>query len=105
VREQRKTVVNLRMTHPDRLAETLFTPAQVQLCLVERSNTLQTEIASLLAAEVGPVLAANSIYWDEPARLDRNTATLHGLLQIAGLYRLKIGSDAAEIVSMLNRLI
>jgi hypothetical protein len=104
VREQRKTVVNLRLAHPDHLAETLFTPAQVQLCLVERSNTHRTEIAPLSAAEVGPVLAANSVYWDEPARLAHNTAALHSLLQTAALYRLKIGSDAAEIVSTLNRL-
>ncbi|MBI1877611.1 MAG: hypothetical protein HYR94_05165 [Chloroflexi bacterium] len=104
VREQRKTVVNLRALHPDRLAETLFSPAAIQLCLVERHRARLTEVASLSAAEAVPVLAANSVYWDRPAKLAHNTAILQALLESASLYRLKIGSDVAGIVSALDAI-
>lgn len=104
VREQRKTVVNLRAVHPDSLAETLFSPKSIQLCLVERSGIRQTEVAPLAPAEAWPTLAANSVYWDIPGRLDHNTAALQALLETASLYRLKIGSDLEGIVSALNGL-
>ncbi|GAB4456177.1 MAG: hypothetical protein Fur0044_50160 [Anaerolineae bacterium] len=104
VREQRKTVVNLRAVHTDRLAETLFMPQQIHLCLVERSSNTQTEIAPLSPAEAEPVLAANSVFWDEPARLAHNTAALHVLLESAGLYRLKIGTEPEGIVQTIAKL-
>jgi hypothetical protein len=104
VREQRKTVVNLRVAHPGQLAETLFTPAAIQLCMVERRETGQTELVPLSPAEALPVLAANTVFWDEAPRLTHNTAIVQALLETAALYRLKIGSDQAGIVSALNRL-
>ncbi|MBE7553502.1 MAG: hypothetical protein HS126_20720 [Anaerolineales bacterium] len=104
VREQRKTVINLRAAHPDGLAETLFSPKSIQLCLVERNGFSQTEVAPLIPAEAWPTLAANSVYWDIPERLDHNAATLQALLESASLYRLKIGSDPEGIVSALSGL-
>ncbi|NJN99908.1 MAG: hypothetical protein HC875_40280 [Anaerolineales bacterium] len=104
VREQRKTVVNLRAVHGDRLAETLFTPQQIQLCLVERGGNSQTEIAPLSPAEAEPVLAANSVFWDEPSRLAHNTAALHALLESAALYRLRIGTEPDGIVQTIAKL-
>jgi hypothetical protein len=103
VREQRKTVVNLRATHPGHLAETLLTPSAIQLCLVERGAG-QTEIESLSSAEAEPVLAANTVFWDEPARLSHNAAALQALLESASLYRLKLGQEPEGIVSVVNRL-
>jgi hypothetical protein len=104
VREQRKTVVNLREVHPTRLVESLFTPATIQLCLVERNNAGQTEITPLPAAEAESVLTANSVYWDEPVRLAHNTAALQALLQTANLYRLRIGTEPAEIIRAIDHL-
>ncbi len=104
VREQRKTVVNLRVAHPGRLAETLFTPSRIQLCYVERSGNEQTEIAPLPVEEAAALLAANTVYWDEPVRLQHNTAALQALLGIAQLYRLKIGWDEQGIVAALAGL-
>jgi hypothetical protein len=104
VREQRKTVVNLRAVHPAGLAETLFVPSAIQLCLVERSGTRQTEVAPLTAAVAWPVIAANSVYWAEPGQLAHHMATLHALLESANLCRLKIGLDSEGIVSALNSL-
>ena len=47
MREDRKTVVNLRAAHPERLAETLVKPAAIQLCFVERRGTAQTLVQVL----------------------------------------------------------
>ncbi len=104
VREQRKTVVNLRAVHPGHLVETLFSPTEIQLCVVERSGSRQTEIESLSAAEAASILAANSVYWDEPARLAHNAATLAALLQSVTLYRLKIGTDIADLIGAVDNL-
>ncbi len=104
VREQRKTVVNLRALHGDCLAETLFTPQQIQLCLVERGGNQHTEIAPLSPAEAEPVLAANSVFWDEPSRLAHNTVALQALLQSAALYRLRIGTEPDGIVQTIAKL-
>jgi hypothetical protein len=104
VREQCKTVVNLRAVHPDSLAETLFSPQSIQLCLVERIGTSQTEVMPLSPAEAWPLVTANSVYWAEPGQLTHNMITLHALLKTAGLYRLKIGTDSEGIVAALNEL-
>ncbi len=104
VREQRKTVVNLRAIHPDRLAETLFTPLAIQLCFVERGETRQTRVVPLSPTEALSILAANTVFWDEVERLTHNTAVLHALLETANLYHLKIGSHEEGIVSALNTL-
>jgi len=104
MREQRKTVVNLRAVHPDRLAETLFTPSAIQLCFVERGETRQTQVASLSPTEALSILAANTVFWDEAVRLAHNTTTLNALLQTASLYRLKIGTEVGDIVGTIDRL-
>jgi hypothetical protein len=104
MREQRKTVINLRAVHPHQLAETLFTPSVIQLCFVERGETWQTQVASLSPTEVLPVLVANTVFWDEAARLAHNTTTLNALLQTANLYRLKIGAEVGDIVGKIDKL-
>jgi hypothetical protein len=105
VREQRKTVVNLRLAHPEHLAEALFMPEQIQLCYVERSPDSQTAITPLPVDEAAALLAANTVYWAEPERLHHNTTALQSLLQRASLYRLRIGSNSANIIDTLNQLI
>jgi hypothetical protein len=104
VREQRKTVVNLRLAHPDRLVETLFTPALIQICYGERSGDRRTQIRPLALAEAAPLLAANTVYWDTPERLAHNTMVLELLLQTAQLYHLQIGTEQKGIVSALDNL-
>ncbi len=103
-REQRKTVVNLRAVHPDRLAETLFIPSSIQLCFVQRSETKDTQVSPLTPTEAASLLADNTVYWDEPNRLAHNTAILSALLEIAGLFRLRIGTDTNKIISAIGQL-
>jgi hypothetical protein len=104
VREQCKTVVNLRSAHSDRLAEALFIPSAIQICFVERDRHTPTQVAPLTYEDAVPILANNTVYWDEAAKLEHNTATLHRLLQTANLYRLRIGTEPEDIVVMLNKL-
>lgn len=104
VREQRKTVVNLRAAHPDRLAEKLLVFSRIQLCYMEQSSSARTEITPMSMDEAAIFLAANTVYWDEPERLQHNTALLQALLHTAELYRLRIGSDEQGIVATLTGL-
>ena len=104
VREQRKTVINLRTAHPGHVAEELLTPASIQLCCVERGHTARTQVTPLTVANTLPILAANTVYWNESARLEHNTAALHTLLRQASLFCLKIGTDTDDLVTTINKL-
>jgi hypothetical protein len=51
VREQQKTVVNLRRSHPDNLVERVVRPERLALCFLERGNSPETIIRPLPAAQ------------------------------------------------------
>ena len=104
VREQRKTVVDLRAAHSKRLVETMIIPAAIQLCFVERSGTAQTKLTPLSPIEIWPLLLANTVYWDESPRLAHNQAALEALVQQAGLYHLALGTDVTEIGQTLTQI-
>jgi hypothetical protein len=104
VREDRKTVIGLRTVHPERIVETTVSPPIIQLCFVERGESSQTEVRPLSTDEVWPRIMANTVYWDKAARLALHTATLQALLQVASVYRLKIGSDTADIIATIEGL-
>jgi hypothetical protein len=104
VREQRKTVVDLRAAQSERLVETLITPVSIHLCFIEQSGAAQTLVSPLSPPEVWPRLMANTVYWDEPERLAHNDATLQVLLQVASLHRLEIGVEMTGIVAALADL-
>ncbi|HEX9924930.1 MAG TPA: hypothetical protein VGD99_19900 [Anaerolineae bacterium] len=104
VREQRKTVIDLRAAHPEQLVDTLIEPNRIQLCFVEQAQTAHTRVTRLSPAEVIPAVAANTVYWDKPSNLAHNSAILQGLIQTAELYRLEIGIEAEGIISTLTKL-
>jgi len=104
VREHQKTVVDLRQTHPDRLAETLLNPASIHLCFVERADSSQTRVASLTPAQAQPLLVENTVFWDEPQHLESNSVTLQNFIRVAKLYRLRLGSDSTGIIATINKL-
>ena len=105
VREQRKTVVNLRAAHPQRLVETVISPSAIHLCFVERSDTAQTQLGPLSPAEVWPRLIANTVYWDETPRLIHHQTTLEALVSRADLYRLALGSQVAGIIQVFTQML
>jgi hypothetical protein len=104
VREQQKTVVDLRLTHPNQLVERVIIPDSIQLCFVERAETTQTKISELPPDRVWPLLAANTIYWDEDARLTRNSTILQSFIEQAGLYHLALGTDPDSIIVAFDAL-
>ena len=104
VREQRKTVVNLRAAHSGQLVETLVTPSDIHLCLVERSGRMQTRIEPSSPEQVWPRLMANTVYWDEPARLAHNNEALQALLQVSDLHRLELGTEVKGLVAALDQI-
>ena len=104
VREHQKTVVNLRDPHPEQVATTLVSPKAIYLCFVKQAGSPQTHIAKLSANEVIPLLANNTVYWDESAQLINNSNTLNNLIRVANLYQLSIGSDVAGIIAAIDEL-
>ena len=105
VREQQKTIIDLGAAHPQRVARSLIRPASIHVCCVERIASPATQIDPIDTGTAAPILADNTVYWNEAPALDHNTATLHHLLRAARWYRLQIGTDAAELVAAVNRMI
>ncbi len=104
VREQRKTVVNLRSAHPERVVERLIRPASIQLCFAQRSGTTQTEIIPLTPDRARSLIGANTVYWDIPRRLKHNYTILQALLPEAALFHLSLGSDPDGIIAAIDGL-
>lgn len=104
VREQQKTIVNLRAAHPDRVVESLVEPEAIHLVFVERRETPPTSVAAIDASEAARFIAGNTAYWNEAAQLAHNTATLQRLLQIAQLHRVYLGSDPQHFADTIRRL-
>ncbi len=104
VREQNKTVVDLRATHPHGLAGAVLTPDVVHLCFVERTTSDLTRLAPLPREAARARLAANTVYWDTPERLAANDQALARLLDWARPQRLCLGADPEQLVRTLETL-
>jgi hypothetical protein len=104
VREQRKTVVDLRGVHPEQVVDSLLRPERIQLCFMGRGESTRTEVTGLSRAEALARLPANTVYWAEPAQLQPNSVALQALLDRAELYRLQIGSDEADLLATVDGL-
>jgi len=104
VREQQKTIVNLRAAHPDRIVESLIAPSSIHVCFIERHTAPQTYVDAIDVAEAIQILSANTVFWDDASKLEHNTATLHYLLRTAGLHRLRLGSDPDGILAAIDDL-
>ncbi len=105
VREHRKTVIDLRQTHPGQLVETVYRPSAIHVCLVERTTDYASHLTSLPSHDALPTLAANTVFWDEPHRLAHNTAVLNQLMQTAHFHRLSIGTDPDSLITALETLL
>jgi hypothetical protein len=105
VREHQKTIIDLRAAHPERIVESLIEPKSIQLCFIERGMGARTHLAPISIAEAARRLAANTVYWNDAAKLEHNTATLQHLLHVAGLHRLQLGSDPGNLVAATSELL
>jgi len=104
VREQKKTVVDLRAEHVEGLAELLIQPKSVYLCFLHRANALQTQITPISLAEALSQLTDNTIFWDRPDQLAYNSRVLMRLLGTANCYQLTLGTDIASIIATIDEL-
>ncbi|MBL8058407.1 MAG: hypothetical protein JNK29_17010 [Anaerolineales bacterium] len=103
-REQRKTVVDLRAAHRERVVEAVVTPAALQLCFVQRGDGPRTALAPLAGEEARQAVAAYTVYWDEPQRLRANSRALEQLLETARCHTLRLGADPAGLLDTLETL-
>jgi len=103
VREHTKTVVDLRVTHPNQLAELLVSPQHVHLCFIEQGT--EVALSPLDKQAAFDLIASQTVYWNTPSRLQINTSILHTALNTASLHRFTIGPQATDIVTALNTLL
>lgn len=104
VREQSKTVVNLRALHPERVVEETLVPHEIHLCFTERSANGQTSLTPITVEAARECAAQNTVFWDEAPNLKRNSETLHALLAAAHLHHLHLGTHIAELLMILESL-
>ena len=104
VREQQKTIIDLRAAHPDRVIEHLVSPEAFDLCFVERHDAEDTRRSPIGIGAALSVVAANTVFWNEAAKLEHNTRTLHRLLRVARLHHMQLGRDPERLVAAFQRL-
>ncbi|MBL8046767.1 MAG: hypothetical protein JNL09_09510 [Anaerolineales bacterium] len=104
VREQSKTVVNLRALHPERVVENVLTPREIHLCFAERSENGQTGLTPISVEAARERVAGNTVFWDEPPMLKRNSETLNALLANTHLHHLRLGTNTAELLAIVESL-
>jgi len=105
LREQSKTIIDLRVAHPRCVIDSLVRPAVVHICALERDAVSHTRIAPLARDEALALFKDNTMFWHDARYLTHNSAVLQHLLHKAKLHRLIIGSDANAIVAAVDQLI
>jgi len=105
VREQQKTILNLRAAHPEQVVESLVKPVSIHVCFVERHALSRTDVSEVELPEAARIIAANTAFWNEASQVRHNSAILNHLLQTASLHRLHLGDDADLLVRAFDRLV
>ena len=99
VREHTKTVVDLRQIHSADLITNTIRPSEISLCFLSRKvkeGKVRPAREVIFPEEAQALLAGNSVYWDEPARLAHNQVILQALVERASLYRVWLGQDVTR---------
>ncbi len=104
VREQQKTVVDLRTDHLEQLAETVAQPTSFHLCFLQRANTSQSQLRPISFDHALSKLTDNTIFWNQPAELIYNSRVLTQLLKLAHCHQLVLGTDLAHIIATIAGL-
>lgn len=102
VRGRPKNVVDLLEAAPDRVWTGSVRPETTDLVCVERDDTTTSRIDPAPPEHVIQVVSANTVYWDEPSRLEPNSRALERLADRARTFRLRVGSpgnDAAKLLA------
>lgn len=104
VREQRKTVVDLRAAHAGHLVDTVVRPTSLHLCFIRRGAGPRTRLAPLALEAARQAVAGQTLYWDEPERLQGNARVLEQVVGAALAHTLTLGSDPAGVIAALEAL-
>jgi hypothetical protein len=104
VREQSKTIVDLRLAHSPGLVTSTVQPEEISLCFLTRKGKRDSAVEAIFPEEAQALLAGNSVYWDEPARIAHNRLALQALIEQASLYRVWLGQDVSRLPALFAKL-
>lgn len=104
VREDTKIVFNLREAMPDRMCAESIWPQEIVVCLLDRTSRRVTTAEPIDPQAALIDLLANSSHRNEPELMAVNLNSIEQLLDGARCYRLKIGSDVAGILKVVETL-
>ena len=104
IRGEIKHTLDLRRLNPALVYSSAFQPAAVDLCLLNRNESQETQLKPATRAEVMEAVMQSSLYFDTAAVWRRNLAAIDALIARARLYHLFIGSETREIVKTVEAL-
>ncbi len=106
VREHRKRVINLRDSaeHSSQIVKAVIAPPTIHLLFTRRGSGSNTSLTACPPETGRDWLAAHTVFWDEPARLEHNAQVLSQLLASAHLHLLTLGSDPLGLISAMETL-
>lgn len=104
VRDETKYTLDLRALDAGLVWDTAVAPDAIELCLLSRSGTTETFLTPADETAVWQAVMANSLFYDTQAVWQRNIATLRPVVARARWHHLAIGTDAAGIVTAVDRL-
>ena len=101
VRGRPKNVVDLLEAAPDRTWAETIRPENTDLVCVELGNEERSQLDPAAQDHVLDVLSANTVYWDDPSRLEANFQALTRLTNAARTFRLRIGKPGGDVGNLL----
>lgn len=104
VRNETKYSLDLRHLEPTWVHDSAFRPTAVDLCLLTRANTEQTQWVPATRLEAMNATIQNSIFYDTPQGWERNLTLIEKCLNHARFHHLRIGRKAEGIVATVNQL-
>jgi len=105
VREDIKTIVDLRQMLPDGMTDLSLIPERVILCHLERGEGESTAIEPADPVALLEVMWPESSFVDEPHIMRSNAQALGELLSTAEVYRARLGTAIPEIRLAFDRLL
>ncbi len=104
VRDEVKFVADLRRYNPNMVHQNHATPADIHLCLLNRTDEAASMIRPATSAEVMESVMANSLFYDKNAIWEQNMSQIMPLVNSAHCYYLAAGTDARGLITMIDRL-
>ena len=104
IRGETRHALDLRRLDPALVCSSAIQPTAVDLCLLERSESHETQLRPATRAAIMEAVMQSSLYFDTAAVWRRNLAALDKLVARARLHHLLVGSEAGGIVQAVETL-